>query len=578
LGENDFLVFYANEGGKMKRVIFVSVCILSVLILTSGAAAPGPSASSVAGASHRWLLCVKPGFSPSDVSAIGGTCLWYWEDAGIAAVDSINPNFGALVKGRTIDFAVADIAAKPQKRLAVPQAAGSAPPFDAYASNYQWYWQAIGAVKVGPGNVPEWQLGDYAGSGVKVATIDTGAPASWSDWYLGSDGWIYPTADATFSLHPEFNEYDPAHPESGGVVLLRDTGGNVMNYDDFGHGTAVGSTLLAQHRGEGAMRGLAPKVTLYCHRIDMANWYSSALEGWFKAAEFGCQILNNSWYGVELPVERYEDFKLKFPIIFRRAAVALHQRGVLIVAASSNDAIDANKDGDSYYIYNWGTWFDNHGGFSSFMLIPQDLPNVIVAGGTGPADYDPFASDLTVYDPWTGGKKGGQKGREFNLDRTVNSYIPPAFGGPWVSGSTYGTFLNVAAPMGGNVKDWGSPDLLFQMMYLASAWGGFPGEGHHDYWSGTSFSSPITCGVAALAAEAYFRAHGVMPSPSTLANILMGSADDMVGPATDDLWVWNEKTYQFEFTENVPADTAAKDIRYGFGRVNPKKAIELAQR
>jgi hypothetical protein len=51
----------------------------------------------------------------------------------------------------------------------------------------------------------------------------------------------------------------------------------------------------------------------------------------------------------------------------------------------------------------------------------------------------------------------------------------------------------------------------------------------------------------------------------------------MVGPATDDLWVWNEKTLQFDFMPNVPADTPGKDIRYGYGRVNAKSAIEMAQ-
>ena len=206
-------------------------------------------------------------------------------------------------------------------------------------------------------------------------------------------------------------------------------------------------------------------------------------------------------------------------------------------------------------------------------------PNVVVVGGTGPADYDPFASDLSKYDPWPGSAAGGQKGRAFNLDRVVNTYVPPIYGGPWWVGSTYGTFLTVVAPMGENIKDWYLPidNLKYQYMYLASPYDFWPGgEGLHDYMAGTSFSTPITCGVAALAAEAYFRAHGVMPSPVTLATILKASADDLVGPATDDLWVWNEKTLQFDFVTNVPTDQPGKDIRYGYGRVNVRKAIEQA--
>jgi hypothetical protein len=533
--------------------------------------------------SQRWVLSVKPGFSPSDVVVLGGTFRWYWPEAGIAAVDSANPNFGVVAEGGNIEFAVADVAAIPPSPLAVPKilaaqkkkatskTKASRSTLDAYAANYQWCWQAIGATKPRPAIEPEWQLGTYTGSGIKIGIIDCGAPARWDpplfDW---------PNLGNPVALHPEFNEYNPAHPELGGVVLLRDPiTGEVLNLDDDSHGTAVASLIGAQHRSAGAMRGLAPKATLYCHRVDWDNWLSSELEGWYKAAEFGCQILNNSWLDVELPVMRYEDVQVKLPKIFRQAATELHRRGILIVAAAGNWPIDQGKDIDTFYLIG----SDNQSGFSALKFIPQDMPNVIVAGGTGPSDYDPFASDLTKYDPWPGSPAGAQKGREFNLDRVVNMCWPPVYGGPAWEGSTYGTFLTVVAPMGENIKDWNVPieNLAYQLLYVAAPYDYWPnGEGLHDYLAGTSFSSPITCGVAALAAEAYFRAHGVMPSPVTLATILKASADDLVGPPTDDLWVWNEKTLQFDFVTNVPTDQPGKDIRYGYGRVNARKAIEQA--
>ena len=544
----------------MKKAILMCLAALCAVMIAAGPASTGPKTAASAGA-QRWLLSVKPGFSPSDVIVIGGTCLWYWEGAGIAAVESDNPDFGALAKGDKIDFAVADMTAKPPRRLSIPRNADvQLPAFDAYASNFQWYLQAIGAVRVGPDRQPVWQLGDYTGSGVKIGIVDTGAPAEWDD-----QGNIV-------GLHPEFNEYDPASPERGGVVLLRDpVTHQVLNFDPAGHGTAVGSTLGAQHRGEGSMRGLAPQATLYYHKIDWENFYTSVIEGWYKATEFGCQIINCSWFSWDLPVERFDDVNYKFPIIFTKAATELNRRGVLIVAAATNDPIDPKNDGATFY--DWGYYGLDHGLHATF-LEPQSMPNVIVAGGTGPGDYDPMAADLSVYDP----KPKGAKGQAFNLDRTVNCYIPPEWGGPWWEGSAYGTFLTVMAPMGYNIKDWNMPvrNLLYQLMYLASPWPDLPGEGLHDYWAGTSFSSPITCGVAALAAEAYHRRHGVMPSPTTLASILKSSADDMVGPATDDLWVWNEKTLQFELRMGVTADKPGKDVRYGYGRVNPVKAIGLA--
>ncbi len=322
------------------------------------------------------------------------------------------------------------------------------------------------------------------------------------------------------------------------------------------------------------MRGLTPKATLYVHRYDPAYFMSSYFEGWYKAAEFGCQILNNSWYDFDLPVMRIEEIVLKVPRIFRRAADELYRRGVLIVAAATNDAIDPKKDGATYYPWAWLYGLDH--GLSAGVLIPQDMPHVIVAGGTGPSDYDPNAPDLRIYDPRPGVPDGGQKGREFNLDRVVN-FSPPGSPG-LAAGSAYGPFLTVTAPMGGNIKDFGSPLQTHQWMYLATAWTTDASYPYHDFWAGTSFSSPITCGVAALAAEAYHRAHGEMPSPTKLASILKASADDLVGPATEDLWVWNRDTLQFDLVVDARSDKPGQDVRYGSGRVNAMRAIELAAR
>jgi hypothetical protein len=195
----------------MKRGIFVFLCILGTLFIAVSADSPNKASTATAGATQRWVLSVKPGFSPSDVAAFGGTCLWYWKEAGIAAVDSSNPDFGALAQGGKIELAVADVAAQPPESLAVPETAGYPPSFDAYGSNYQWYWQAIGAAKPGLSGEPEWQLGDYEGSGVKIGIIDTGAPAVW-------DPPVYDPINPgnPVGLHPEFNEYDPNHPELGG--------------------------------------------------------------------------------------------------------------------------------------------------------------------------------------------------------------------------------------------------------------------------------------------------------------------------------------------------------------------------
>lgn len=80
------------------------------------------------------------------------------------------------------------------------------------------------------------------------------------------------------------------------------------------------------------------------------------------------------------------------------------------------------KDGATYY--PWALLYGLDHGLSAVFLAPQDMPHVVVAGGTGPADYDPNAADIHKYDPSPGSAKGGQKGREFNLDRVVNLSPP----------------------------------------------------------------------------------------------------------------------------------------------------------
>jgi hypothetical protein len=539
----------------MKKRIWSFAFGLAIIFLMVNADFPGSHSNAEPKNSDHWILSVKPGFQPSDIAPLGGTCLWYWKEAGIAVAVSSNPKFGDSAKGGNIDFAIADIAAEKPNPLTGRQIGGflNGPTFDGYANNFQWYWQAIGATRPNPsGGEPIWQLGDFMGSGVTIGFVDTGAPAIW---------------DATgvpVGIHPEFNEFDPAHPEDGGVVLERnpDTG-QVTNFDDYFHGTAVGSFLAAQHRGEGSMRSLVPKAKIFFYKIRFEYFMSDALYGWWRAAQDGVQILNNSWGGWFLPVERYDDIISKMPRIFTRAATVLRRYGVLIVAAAGNDPINLNTD--------FRTYLGKVPGLAAVVSIPQDMPNVIVAGGTGPKDYNPFVADLSIYNPTPGKANGGQKGRLFNLDRSGNAYWD------WADlyfGSSFGSFLNVVAPMGGNVEDYTNPLALYQWCYCAVPYIWWPLIGLHDFAAGTSFSSPITCGVAALAAEAYYRVHGSMPSPAQLAALVKASADDLVGPATDDFWVWNSKTMQFDWVTDVRSDKPGQDIRYGSGRVNAKKAIE----
>jgi hypothetical protein len=90
-------------------------------------------------------------------------------------------------------------------------------------------------------------------------------------------------------------------------------------------------------QAEGAVRGLTPKATLFVHRIDMANFM---------------RILNNSWYDFDLPVMRLGEIVLGAADL-PAGGERLNRRGVLIVAAASNDAIDPKRDGPTFYPWAW---------------------------------------------------------------------------------------------------------------------------------------------------------------------------------------------------------------------------------
>jgi hypothetical protein len=536
----------------MRKLLMICTIVAVVCLLTIGSGPiQGDDGAGFSGESQKWILSVKKKFAPADVEAAGGVCEWIWAEAGIAVASSSSESFADDVKGANVNFAVPDVALTIPEMLTdsqtAPELLNGPPGFSAYDDNYQWYLQAIGAIRPGSSG-PEWQLGHYTGSGVTIGIVDTGAPTEWATW----------------GLHPEFYEFDPSAPEDGGVVLFWDNG-NILNVDERGHGTMVASIIGAQHTGEGAMRGLAPKAKLYCYKCADADslWMSWLFAAWARAGDDGVQILNNSWSSYWQPwAKSYAGY---YPILFQNAAAELNREGVMIVAAAGNNMLNYDKDFRTY----WG-----FPGAAAIYGIPQNLPNIMAIGGTGPYDYDPYAVDLNVYNPVPGTPAGGQKGRMYNLDRHVSNYIP------WWSwpyyGSGYGSFVDIVAPMGGN-GDPSSPSTLYNLIYLAVPYA-VPGVGLHDFGTGTSFSSPIVCAVGALAAEAYYETHGDMPSPATLRAILKQSADDMVGPATDNLWVWDNKIPWFDFFFDVKCDKPGEDIRYGSGRVNAVRAIEFAKK
>lgn len=570
--------------------------------------------------SKRYLLLVGPAFKPSDLAEMDQSARleWHWKEAGIAVVSSFSPTFMQDAEGGlgniNIENAVPDMnipAPAPASFSSDVEVTAAAsiqiPPVpDAFAQNVQWYLQAIGAVMTTNAlTPPEWLLKDstgfqLTGRNVVVGIVDSGVPAYWPGYDgskpLNDPGNLAAKADAT--LNPEYKPFDPVHPEEGGVVLPEQywhdspepAPNRLVDWDNtlirdqlpLPHSTIITSAIGAQHTSfPGAMRGLAPKATIICYKVvdpepifPQYFLISRIIRAWFLAIADGVQVLNNSHMIYLLPTEIQERRRL-YEQIYLRANNELYRNGVLSVCSAGNNS--RNMDTDLRTMMDPQTFG-----------LPQDFPNVINVGSTGPRDYVPYGSvspvpgDLSVYNPFPGTPEQ-QKGPSFNLDR-------------FASFSNYGSNVDVVAP-------GGEGQLITRSFFSASNprwwWQGIYGAypyynvvaynpppfavpnpspfGLHTFAIGTSASAPIVSGVAALAAEAYERAYGKKPSATELAVILKRSADDLVGPATDAELVWNNDTLKFENVADEPCDTPGKDHRYRFGRVNARKAIELAQ-
>ncbi len=463
------------------------------------------------------------------------------------------------------------------------------------------------------------------------------------DWYLPNDGGAMPM----FTSLAEYQQYYSSHPDPrlpnpgalfwanelnpqpgpnnyidgipnngydmGGLRIIIDplvggldglAGGlDFQGFGSFGHGTVVAGPIGARHKSQlGRMRGLAPHATTISYNTMLFEiWQlpSKVLYAMMRATIDGCNVLSCSWgiltskNALAFPPDYSGTFDLgKFKDLFYSVLGVLEQSNILVVEAAGN----------------WGANLrDAHisDGGPLFLLPASYNKNVLLISGTAPRDYDPFAPDLTIYDP--GNNKGTAteywlqgyppapamfqlQGAKFNLDR------PGVFGYP-IFTTNYGKqteAIELAAPSGS--ADPMMPN-LFNAFYTTSPKDTTPGimsGNYHEWGRGTSFAAPTTAAIAALAIQAYAGAHGAPPTIDVLKSILISSADPgkNIAPKTDVIYNWEGQDFLNDLlTSNISVwnlrnlqdikynlDKSGKSDFYGYGRVNVKKAIEEAQK
>ena len=284
------------------------------------------------------------------VAKAGGTVRFANGDAGIAVVDSNNPNFlSDMVASRTISSGAADMLVQftdPVGDIAVPDAVS--PADDRFYSGVQWAPQAISA----PG---AWAAG-YDGAGVRVAVIDGGIYNAHPD-LAGAINTSLSTSFATGTAN-------------GCVELYNcDTG-------TFWHGTHVAGIIGARDNNIGVV-GIAPKAEIIGVKALHGGTGSfgaiiSAIV--YSATTGGADIINMS-LGAAFP-RNAEGAARELMSALNRAVNFATARGSLVVVSAGNSGLDLDAN-------------------SNLIVTPAESGNAIAISATGPLGFALGAQDFS---------------------------------------------------------------------------------------------------------------------------------------------------------------------------------------
>ena len=261
---------------------------------------------------------------------------------------------------------------------------------------------------------------------------------------------------------------------------------NVRKGSFFNHGTHVAGIIAASDNGYGVI-GVAPEAEIVAVKV-LSEYTGSGAFSWINAgivyaANNGADVINmslgatfdrNGFYLDENNVLQ------KIPAVYIQNLILAQQRainyafgkGVVIVAAAGNDAINAD-------------------GNRSLIMVPADLQNVVAVSATAP-DY--LYGDI------------------------LNGIPDPEYDIP-ASYTNFGrSLIDLAAP-GGDDDSYDRPFWYYDMVLSTSAGSSF-------YWAdGTSMASPHVAGVAAL----IIGKNGGGLNPSEVIQKLLNTADNIDG-------------------------------------------------
>lgn len=431
--------------------LFAAACSDTPVTVTPQVPAPSLSIQD-SGASGTYILAVNNrayAAVMSRIADLGGTVVRAHQGAGIidasglsndaAATLSSMPGVRAMVEDEWIQGAPLPPDLHVESGSAATTSGG---PADAYFWAYQWDMRAIHADEA-------WYDGHTGSSSVTVAIIDTGIDPFHQD-LAGLVDW-----DRSIAFVASKN---PEGPPWG---------------DDFFHGTHVAGTVASNGLGTW---GVAPHTTLVAVKVcdDEGSCPLSAIfSGILYAADIGANVGNLSLGGF---IAKNATYGGQLTAIYNQVVDYATRKGMLVVAAAGNEAVDLDHLGRDYRA-------------GSYTGVPCEAGNAVCVSATGPTDV-------------------------------IAGY------------SNYGvSAVNVAAP-GGDAAAVGSvhgevfaPCSTLTLIPALAACTTSPT--YYVWAQGTSMAAPHVTGAAALLA-----AMGVT-SPASLMTALGQTADDLGKPGTD---------------------------------------------
>jgi PGF-pre-PGF domain-containing protein len=315
------------------------------------------------------------------------------------------------------------------------------------------------------------------GSGQIVAVADTGLDTGVND----------------ASMHDDFE---------GRIIEIYDTAGD-KNLADIisGHGThIVGSVLGDGSCSNGRFKGMAPQAELIFqaagNNIDNIIVPNDLNDLFFQAYDNGARIHTNSWGD--------EDKNGEYTILSKDLDLFMwNHPDMLILMAAGNKGVDSDSDGiiDLYSICS-----------------PATAKNCISVGASENIRSDKLDSYSTL-------KNGTKRFPSYpiNSDKMANNTEGLA------------AFSSRGPTDDGRIK----PDVVAPGTYIISTkssvknpnyelWDDYDANSNYTYGGGTSMSTPIVAGTAALIRQYYMQNESITPTAALLKATIINGAYNMV--------------------------------------------------